>query len=719
MPAPLFHQANGNDTLGSMITLRTKPVTDTVDYYVWDLGNGIKPIVSEICSTTYDTRNSGMVTGGTLSGKLFVVDEADTSSSTPFTLILGDSLPPGIVSMNDSISQNGRTLYTGDPFPLVQFKITDNSGKIASVTINGAQFDSCDSGASVYSKNLHRVDTLKNGLQLIVVASDPSQNIRTDTFTLVYSSSILSQNPAISFSIPNIDSSVTQINTTSVAGIVKNSSRFSLLVLSISVNNIQNAQLDTVTPADNSWAWTLALSSGQNTLTVTAFRTINSITDTIAMSSRVMTYDANLVDVTPPAILEIQADSAIVDTVRDTVITTDSTILISALVYDAGSGIKQVLLNNKAMQQVVGSPMRYQDSVPLVQGKSGNLETISVTDNAGNPNQRSITVVRNQTSPDSIFVNFPRSNTLVKEHACTVFVPVALTHPAVSPVQITLVTSGSAVTGTDFNLLTPQISFNTGDSIVSARVQIIDDSLCKPLEKVQLTFQTIQGVFKGTASSSTIEIDSNMQNCKKRVLYVTGNGNILPFDNQVKDTLAAAGYAVSVITESAISTYAGYAADAIFLSQSISGDACGSRLDSVPIPVVCANSPDYLTLGLTYKTDTTSVNMSRIYEKAFDISGNPVKFNDTAVILTSQLDSFTCIKHYTGQGISIASPYRLNDTTEAIIIYFDKNGSLRNGSIPPAKRAAFCMAVLSTNSSLYTGEWWKLLKLTAQWAIKP
>ena len=385
-----LYQEDISGVLREPVKLSTKAVGDTDVIYIWDFGRG-----SIVKSTKHEIITSLEYAGIDGKGILKVTDGLFTSPEVSFNFGFIDTTPPEIIyPTNNGYIKIGDTIKTSRPDFNFSLIISDQGKKVDSASINGYPFDTTVD--LTFLKFFGKIDSLGKPLPLIIYALDNfrSRNSITDTVFLVYDPAVNLKSMAnFTILIPAQDSSVYNTRSKNIFGYIE---QFGDRTIDVKIRFTINGEIKDsiyVTGVDKkSWSWTAPLDLDVNILKATLY---NKDGDSLRSLQRVLIYNKDLVDTTPPVILEASINGK-----SPGIYTTESNAIdLKILAFDEKSGIDSLYVNGTPYSQKED----YTWIVPVTNLRhlpNGNVCAIKAVDRARFTTDTSIRIYKN--SPPNV-----------------------------------------------------------------------------------------------------------------------------------------------------------------------------------------------------------------------------------------------------------------------------------------------------------------------------
>ncbi|MBD3419167.1 MAG: hypothetical protein GF398_03515 [Chitinivibrionales bacterium] len=328
------------------------------------------------------------------------------------------------------------------------------------------------------------------------------------------------------------------------------------------------------------------------------------------------------------------------------------------------------------------------------------------------PEKFSLRILDNDTSitpPPDIHINLAMTDSSGGEGNYTVTLPVYLNVSAHQAVRARVVSGGNAERYLDYTVNPAILNFDVGDSVKSISLNIKSDNVCEQHDTITLILRDPAGGEIGADSIFTYVITPSDQNsCRTRILYLRNNGALEDIDQEIIDSIKTWGqYEIQTVAQDKfISEYDAKSrpippADVIFISQTADDERIGKILHDVKIPIFCADSDNWQTLGLVEGVGAEWGRNLWIY---IDDNGSD---DSLLVRITS---TFTDLPwgspglEADWSGWSVVDPYR------GMIFWYQPGIKMADGTVAPEMRMAFIM-IEGTHKfgPTYTNTWWILL----------
>jgi hypothetical protein len=380
-----LHQENITGVFREPVKLSTDSVGDKGLNYIWDFGRGsvVRCTISQITTTIEYAGIDGK-------GTLKVTDGRFTSPEVSFNFGFIDTTPPEIkYPTNNGYIKIGDTIKTSKPDFNFSVIISDQGKKADSASINGHPFDTTVD--LTFLKFFGKIDSLGKPLPLIIYAIDnlKSRNSITDTVFLVYDPAVNLKSMAnFTILIPSQDSSVYNTRSKNIFGYIEQFGDRSIdFKIRFSINGKIKDSIYVAGEGKKSWSWTAPLDFNENILKATLF---NKAGDSLSSLQKVLIYNKELIDTTPPVILE-----ATINGKSPGIYTTESSSIdLKILAFDEKSGIDSLYVN--------GTPYSQKEDyiwiVPVTNLRhipNGNVCAIKAVDRAGFTTDTSIRIYKN------------------------------------------------------------------------------------------------------------------------------------------------------------------------------------------------------------------------------------------------------------------------------------------------------------------------------------
>lgn len=375
-------QADISAQPGQTVVFSTRPVQDYA-LYVWQIGSD--------SSTVNDAPTTARVMSEDrfVKGLLWVRAGQYRSPADSFQLLMGDTVPPAVVCLGDSLSDDSMHVYTGNiPFYL-QVRVTDAGGAIVSAGLVGGEFDEIDTITSrewLCTQGILWLPAFGDSLPVLVEARDQSDNFAYDTIWVHYDSSLVTK-PIVRILDPPVDFAQVPGSTVTVSGDIGNIAGYDTLVLVCYVNDDTASGARFISAALPSWSWRVILNSPNDTNWVGfALYDLNygpsdTTYELLHIAYRAIVVDPGMPDATPPVIAHILDSSA--GEIRDGYVSQVSPIDVAAQVYDL-SGIDTVLMNGIRAALYSADLGLYAATVPIGHVRDGVELRVYARDSYGN-----------------------------------------------------------------------------------------------------------------------------------------------------------------------------------------------------------------------------------------------------------------------------------------------------------------------------------------------
>lgn len=378
--SPLKPQAvKGN--FGEEVNLKTTGVKDDNVIYEWDFnGMYVTSVLADARIKVNNTEYKG-------TGLLRVLDHKYKSDAVKFSYEFGDLLAPEIIPEQITYVLSGDTIRTSEKNFYFTVRIKDQGGnRIDSASINGVRFDKVN--GDIYTKVINRLDSLKT-LTLNLYASDNYmfRNVTTAKYYLVYDASVKTGSGVkISVLSPTDDTSYYSLE---IKDIFAKLDVYTDIDESINVI-VKGNNIDTAIMQENLYVGKALLNYGLNKVDVMAVSQSNRV---LASVSKIIVFDTTeIIDEEEPVILEIRADGKVVES-RDYT-STKTVVNLEIVAFDEGSGIQQLLINNKE-QTIEKGKYLWTYRVSLGHTAAGDTVTVLIRDRKGLETSRTIILYYN------------------------------------------------------------------------------------------------------------------------------------------------------------------------------------------------------------------------------------------------------------------------------------------------------------------------------------
>ncbi len=395
--------------IGDTVRLKTEPVNDAQVLYVWDFhdGNVVKEYTNDVPFILKKNVTSTI-------GELYVTDPRHRSPSVPFSIDTR-SATLELVSLNDSISKD--TVFTSQTNFL--FKVALNgTEKLKNASLNGLPFDNIkvQSGFVQLSRTFNRLDTLKDAMKAVVVATDDQGTTVGKTFFIQYDNTLTIELPKIVLNVPSTtnDTGYVMQSQLVLLGKINGTITYEQLYIQSIVNG-KPAATQIISPNSTDWTLPVQLLDGWNLIQIQLSKDSVPTGAIIAAKAIHVNCNPNKIDITAPIINAIKINDLPLSTSQNN-ISRNKNVTLSVLASDNKKVTSVTINEDKAAADAAG--LVFSRIVTLSHDKAVQPYIVCAEDSAGNKVCDTVTICYNR-APEILSVSIPSTMNIDSEYVFT------------------------------------------------------------------------------------------------------------------------------------------------------------------------------------------------------------------------------------------------------------------------------------------------------------